>query len=243
MVYSVTYSDFFWRAITTIVPVIFMLSAIPVLVTCSSAYSNAEYGFSYDPPPGWTTDTSQSSGELVSFKDPASPAMISITANTSAGTSLGVLVAASKSDITQQQQVPFQLISEKPVVIGTEPGYELLYGASLMGIGLREKMEFVIRGKTSFVFFLTEPSTGPGPAEQLFDASISSITFASTGNSGPASSPAARSTLTETGTRQTLQSPTAPVRPSLPAQSPVDPGIVLFGLGVAGAVMRGCRTP
>jgi hypothetical protein len=243
MVYSVTYSDIFWRAITTIIPLIFILTAIPVLVTGSSAYSNAEYGFSYDPPPGWTTDTSQSNGELVSFKDPSSPAMISITANTSAGTNLDALVAASKSDITQQQQVPFQLISEKPVVIGTEPGYELLYGASLMGIGLREKMEFVIRGKTSFVFFLTEPSTGPGPAEQLFDTSISSITFASTGNSRPASSPVTRSTLAETGTPQTSQSLAAPARTSLPAQSPVDPGIVLFGLGVAGAFMQRYRTP
>jgi hypothetical protein len=218
-----------------------VLSAIPVLVSCCSAYSNAEYGFSYDPPPGWTIDTSQGSGELVSFKDTSTPAMISITANTSVGASLDAIVAASKSDIAQQQQVPFQLISEKPVVIGNRQGRELLYGASLMGIGLREKIEIVIDRNTVLVVFLTDPSNGQGPAESLFDASIGSITFTSTSVSQPTPSRAVPSNAPVTSTQPPPQSRTVPAGPAQTSKSPVEPGVVLFGLMIAGAVLLSGR--
>ncbi|HEX3002444.1 MAG TPA: hypothetical protein VHN82_08790, partial [Methanoregula sp.] len=162
---------------------IVMLS-IAALVSAASAYTNAEYGFSYDPPDGWTTDTSRSSGEIVSFKDPSSPAVIAITANTTSGAGLDEVVASSKADLVQQSQVPFTFISERAIEIDHRPGHELIYGASMLGIGIREKMDFVVDGGNVIVFFLTVPASGPGPEEALFDTSIGTVRF-----SRPASAP------------------------------------------------------
>jgi hypothetical protein len=216
-------------------------------------------------------DESHSSGELVSFKDPAGPSLISITANKSIGMSLDAFVSASQVDLSAQQQVPLQQVSQKPVTLGGRDGRELLYTGSLMGIDIKDKMDFILDGNTGYVFFLTSGGGSFAANEILYDASLKTVAFtsdpvrdagqnpgANLGSSLPAA-PVITGFPVPGQTGVSVSIPESPVTPAASQQASAvtsgtggpqagptraslpDPAIIIFGIMVLGVLMRSAR--
>jgi hypothetical protein len=233
----------------------FGLVSFLLIVTLASGYTDSSNGFSIDPPAGWTTDTSHSNGEIVSFKAPDGVSLISVIADNNNTSSIDTFIASAQSDLAAQSQVPFQLVSDTQATVAGQPGRVLIYSAEMMGVPLRVKMDFFsVNGKV-FAFFLTSFGTNYDQYQPQFDASVNTIRFSALPDATP--SPAnVVSTPTSPPSGQLTLSP-SPIKPAPlgtstagapsatstvpPTRAPLEPGIAIFGMVTIGAAMTVLR--
>ncbi|WAC04903.1 MAG: PsbP-related protein [Methanoregula sp.] len=153
--------------------------ALVLLVTVTSAYTNSQYGFSFDPPAGWIVDNSQK-GVIIAFKDTNSASSINVNVNNTMGFGIDDVVSATKLELTRLgSEYNFQLVSEERTKVGDRDARVLVYDTVFKSVKVRQKISFLIDQDHWYVFTLTTPTASYDKYQSIFESSLNTLKFTS----------------------------------------------------------------
>jgi hypothetical protein len=133
--------------------VILTALAIFVLINTVQAYTNNKYGFSIEPPAGWSVV--EPSWAAVAFIGPTEYGFtvnVNIQVETTSA-SLSEYVSLAKSQLRNLED--FYEISEGPRTINNVNAYEIVYTWTYSGRTIQQKQVYLVKGGKAFVITYT----------------------------------------------------------------------------------------
>lgn len=152
----------------------FVFGSVASTVIAQQTYHNEKYGFSIQPPSGWTVDESGLMGTAVIFIGPTKEDFtvnINILVEDAQGMTLDEYISASKPQLSQIL-TNYQLVSEGSKVIGGLDTYALVYTHTMGVFDLEVKQVALLEDDKAYVITFTALQSNYDEYLPAFEASV-----------------------------------------------------------------------
>lgn len=159
--------------IATLITLLFCVS-----VSSVQAYTNEEYGFSIEPPSGWTADEklAEETDSVIAFMGPEEAALIAIAVEPTDYT-LEQFVSELK-EVLPTEYENYKLVSEGERVINKVDAYELVFTCTTYNIDYKSKWAILVKAKKYYGIIYVGTTTKYEKYLPAFEASVETFKIA-----------------------------------------------------------------